>query len=116
MADIAELEKRITALEEQGKANEELKKRMAFLEQRYADHNTAFGKIVPIIEETRLRTSTIELSIDELKEDVASVKKDVASVNSRVGRVETQLNALRRDLPGMMAETMREVLKEQRGN
>jgi len=105
MADVAELEKRIVALEEQCKANEDLKKRIAFLESRYTDHNTALGKIIPIIEETRLRTSAIELSIDELK-------GDVAAVGSRVSRVEAQLNALRRDLPGIMTETLREFSKD----
>jgi len=34
----------------------------------------------------------------------------------RLERIETDIRNLRRDLPAMMAQTMREVLREQRGD
>ena len=55
-------------------------------------------------------------------DDLAALKTRLDRVEARLDRVESELRQLRdelrqlrRDLPGMIAETMREVLREERG-
>ena len=68
-----------------------LDRRVTSLEKSNDGLRTAFIKLVPIVEETRLRVSKIEDDVSEIKHD---------------------LRALRKDLPGMIADAMRDVLRE----
>lgn len=87
MTDIAELERRVIALE--------------------SAHNTNTQTLNWIVG-----------TLGRLAADVSSVKEDVKALRNDVGAMDRRLTdsvtALRRDLPGIVAETMREVLKESR--
>lgn len=47
-------------------------------------------------------------------DDLASIKARQNAHDARFDRLEAELRNLRRDLPGIVAETMREVLREER--
>lgn len=91
MADIQELERRVTALE-----------------------NEMQGQ-------NRLNTRTFEM-LAEVRDDVAVLRRHavatgrkVDELDARTTHIDTQLTELRRELPSMMADVMREVLKEAKG-
>jgi len=84
-----------------------LKDRAAKLEQSQTGLRTAFVKLVPLVEETRLRVSSLENSVAEIKQDVATLKQDVATLKH-------DLSALRKDLPGIVGDALREVLRDKR--
>jgi|WetSurMetagenome_2_1015567.scaffolds.fasta_scaffold747294_1 hypothetical protein len=86
---------------------------MAFLEQRCTDHNTALGKVIPLIEETRMRVSALEIAVDGVTTDLAQVK---AEMRREFGQVKAEQASFRRDFPSLVAEALREALKEQRGD
>lgn len=71
----------------------ELKRRVDKIDAAGNGLRTAFIKLVPLVEETRLRVSAVE-------EDVAQIKSD--------------LRAFRNDMPGIVADAMRDVLKEKK--
>lgn len=95
MTDIAELIRRLEVMERDGSAAAiaRLETRVSAVEDKLNGHSTALGKIIMIVEETRERVSKIEIRLDRLEADI---------------------KGLRRDLPGIIADTMRDVLKEPR--
>jgi chromosome segregation ATPase len=59
--------------------------------------------------------------IHEIRDDIAVLRKHAATsgneleqIKTRLGRLENEFSAFRRELPGQIADVMREVLKEQR--
>jgi hypothetical protein len=91
MADILDLERRVAALEAEAHGQQ------------------------------RLNTRTYEL-LAELRDDVAVLRRHavatggkVDELDARISHVDTQISELRRELPSMMADVMREVLKETKG-
>jgi uncharacterized coiled-coil protein SlyX len=108
-AQIADLDRRVAALEKTAKAQDrhnarvaelltELKEDVALLRR----HAISTGQKV---EELEVRLAAVEAGLEGVRGDLASVRGDLASVRADVA-------ALRRDLPGIIAETMREVLRE----
>ena len=47
-------------------------------------------------------------------DDLAAIKARSNAHDARFDRLEAELRSLRRDLPGIIAETLREVLREER--
>ncbi len=78
----------------------DLKDRVSSLETKREHTNTALGKIIVILEETRLRTTASETRLDTFEK--------------RLEKVEQEIKGLRRDMPSIVADAMREVLKEQK--
>ncbi len=78
----------------------DLKDRVAKLEKSQDGLRTAFVKLVPLLEETRLRVSNVENDVAEIKQDVSALRRDVAG--------------LRKDLPNIVSNSLRDVLKEQK--
>jgi hypothetical protein len=115
---------------------DDLEKRVAALEAaRPADLRRAVTKIGEHVEETRLRVSAVEVRLEgiasalalltatqaemrgELRADIANVRSELkAEIGSVRSELKAEMGSLRRDLPSIVAETMREVLKEQRGS
>jgi hypothetical protein len=107
---------------------DDLEKRVAALEgARPADLRRAVTKIAEQVEETRLRVSSVEVRLEGIATALAlltasqaemrgELRADIRSGADRIGKLEAEVAGLRRDLPSIVAETMREVLREQRGS
>jgi chromosome segregation ATPase len=59
--------------------------------------------------------------LTEISDDMATLRKyavgqgqQIEAIEARLGRVEVALDNLRRDMPSIVADAMREVLKEKR--
>ena len=97
MADIQELDRRVTALEAaQNDTTQTLRWVVAKL-----------GRVSSVQDEHTLRLERVETRL-------GSVETRLGNVETGLAGVRTDLAGLRRDLPGMMADVMREVLKEQK--
>lgn len=104
MTDIAELERRVSALEaSQYDTAQTLRWVVAKL-----------GGVAAMQDEHTLQLERIDrrLGTIESKSDKMDVRFD--NVDSRLDRIEADAKGLRADFPTMIAETMREVLREQR--
>jgi chromosome segregation ATPase len=111
---------------------EELDKRVSALEEsRPTDLRRAVTKIAEHVEETRLRMSAVERHLDDIRRHMFEATAESArrhglleakinAVDTKIDSVRAELKSdiagLRHDLPSIVAETMREVLKEQRGS
>jgi uncharacterized coiled-coil protein SlyX len=106
---IADLDRRVSALEKTAKGQErhnarvtelltELKEDVALLRR----HAISTGQKV---EELEVRLAAVEAGLEGVRSDITGVRGDI-------GGVRAELAALRRDLPGMIADTLREVLRE----
>lgn len=115
MTTLDELERRLSALEAREAAElTDLKKRIATLERWKGESFSAFGKLLPIIEETHMRVSTVALAVEEAKVEIKRIDTRAARIESELGQIKAEQTALRHELPKIIAETMREVLAEQR--
>lgn len=85
----------------------DLKDRVSSLETKREHTNTALGKIIVILEETRLRVTAFETRQE-------NVEARLGKVETRLDRIEHEINGLRRDMPSIVVDAMREVLKEQK--
>ncbi len=90
MTTIEELERRVTVLEAAQKETAETQKWMA----------STLGRIAYVQDEHSQRLERINAWLD--------------SMDSQLTRLESGLTDLRSDLPGMVAGTMRDVLRERR--
>jgi chromosome segregation ATPase len=98
MADILELERRVAALEAaQNDTTQTLRWVVTKLAQMSALQN-----------EHTLRLESIDGRLDRME-------NRLDKIDGRLDRSERESANWRRDLPAMMAETMREVLREQKG-
>jgi chromosome segregation ATPase len=140
MADIAELERRVTALEvdtrrdAKGLRNDvqglrddvQGLQRDVQAAKRDGQHNAdLLVRMEKQLTDIHARVVANELTATsnarQTEQAFSELKGDIAKVNGRLDRVETEIGgvkadvaSLRRDLPSMIAETMREVLKESR--
>jgi chromosome segregation ATPase len=122
-AQIADLTRRVAALEEAANGQErhnarvieiltELKEDVALLRR----HAISTGRKV---EEMDVRLGAVEARMGALEARLEKIEAQMDKVETRLGKVEVGLEGvradiagLRRDLPGMIADTMREVLRE----
>ncbi len=106
---IADLTRRVTALEKAANGQErhnarvtelltELKEDVALLRR----HAISTGQKV---EEMDARLGAVETRLSKVEAGLEGVRADVGSLRADIA-------GLRRDLPGIIAETMREVLRE----
>ena len=63
----------------------------------------------------KTRLDRMETDISHVKTDVGQLKTDVAHLKTDVGLSRAEVRTLRAELPKIIAETMREVLREHRG-
>ncbi|MFZ1109031.1 MAG: hypothetical protein WAN43_11900 [Rhodomicrobium sp.] len=117
-AQIADLNRRVSALEKSAKAQDshnarvtelltELKEDVALLRrhaistgQKVEEIDKRLGALEARMEKLEVRMDKFEVRMDRLEAGLEGVRADIAG--------------LRRDLPGIIAETMREVLRERR--
>lgn len=111
-AEIIDLKRRMTALETEVKSEQQFSVRLfqAIRELRddvtlLRNHSMVVGDRVGKLEE---RMERVEQRLDRVEERLARVESEVAALRS-------EFNTFRKELPTMIAETMREVLREYRG-
>ena len=63
----------------------------------------------------KTRIDRVESDVGTLKGDVGTLKGDVRTLKGDVGSLKFELARLRKDLPGIVSEAMREVLRDTRG-
>jgi predicted nucleic acid-binding Zn-ribbon protein len=103
MATLEELTRRVEALEaKQDRTTDDI----AAIKRDMRKMALVQDDMLEGVDELRRRVAVVELEVKGLREEL----------RREVGAVRAEQAALRRDLPGMMAETMREVLREQRGD
>lgn len=102
MIEAQDIERRCTALEvAQNETTQTLKWVVARM-----------GRMSAVLDEHTLRLDRIESRLGNVETRLGSVETRLGNVETRLGNVENGLNSLRRDLPTMIADVMREVLKE----
>jgi chromosome segregation ATPase len=119
-AQIADLDRRVAALENAARGQEryngrvtelltELKEDAALLRR----HAISTGRKV---EEMEGRLASLEARVEKVEARLQKVEVRLEKVEARLEKVEVRLTDietyLRRDLPAIIAETMREVLRE----
>jgi septal ring factor EnvC (AmiA/AmiB activator) len=70
-----------------------------------------------ILEQTRRNgddLAAVKTRLDRVEEKVDRLDKKIDRIDGRLGHVEAGLRGLRTDMPTIVADTMREVLREQK--
>lgn len=129
-AQIADLTRRVSALEKTAKGQErhnarvteiltELKEDVALLRRHAISTGQKVEDIDARLGAVEARLGAVEARLDKVDARLEKVETGLGKVETRLGKVEAGLEGvradiagLRRDLPGMIAETMREVLRE----
>ena len=108
-AQVADLTRRVTALEKTASGQErhnarvteiltELKEDVALLRRHAISTGRKVEEMDARLGAVELRLTAVEAGLEGVRADIGGLKADIAG--------------LRRDLPGIIAETMREVLRE----
>jgi chromosome segregation ATPase len=110
-AEIVELKRRMTTLENEVTANHDFSVKL-FIHIRDMREDIALVRSHAVVTDKRL---------ERLEERMARLEHRTEKIDQRLERVESDLhglrsefNTFRKELPGMIAETMREVLREHR--
>jgi chromosome segregation ATPase len=107
-ATLAELENRIDALERELRG-----------EKGLTDQRRALTTMVTHLDETRERMSKVETRLEGLSQALAVLTAGQAemrgALNARIDAVQADIANLRRDMPAIVADAMREVLRNNRG-
>lgn len=112
MADLAELEQRVKALESDARGE-------AGLTRRAFEHINEIRDDIAVLRKHAATSGDaldqLKARVDRLDGDLREVKSELRDLKEHVIRFEGQFNAFRREYAGVVAETMREVLKERSG-
>jgi chromosome segregation ATPase len=108
MSDIQQLERRVEALEAaQNDTTQTLRWSVAKL-----------GRIASVQDEHTLRLEKIENDVGSIRHEIGSMQHELGSIQHEIGSMQHEIGSmqhsiasLRRDMPGIVAEAMREVLK-----
>lgn len=95
MPDLLDLERRVTALEKAQNETAETQTWMA----------STLGRIAAVQDE---HTKTLAGHSERLD----GIETRLGKIETRLGKVEGELSSLRRDMPGIVADAMRDVLRE----
>jgi hypothetical protein len=127
MADIAELERRVAALEAGAKTDakalkddiQALKTDMQAVKRDTRKNAELLGRVEDGLTALNGRVVANELTATAnartTERGFSEVNERLDEITGRLDRMEAEQSERWRDLPSMIAETMREVLKEQRG-
>jgi hypothetical protein len=108
MADIVELERRVTALEAKTNRTEE---EVSTIRRDIRKLAAGVDYAIEQIEALNRRMAVFEL---ETKEALIQIRGDVDHLKSGVAQVKAEQAAFRREFPGIVADVVREALREQR--
>jgi chromosome segregation ATPase len=111
-AEIMELKRRMTVLENEVKADHEFSVKF-FIYVREMRDDVALLRSHAVIADKRIER--LEERMERLETSLAALRSDVNELRSEFNASRAEFAAFRKELPGMIAETMREVLREYRG-
>ena len=117
-AEILDLKRRVTALENEVQSNHDFSVKIFTYVREVRDdiallreHAVATGKRV---EHMDLRLDQLERRMDKLDQRVGRMEQRLERVENDVAALRSEFNVFRKELPGMIADTMREVLRDYR--
>ena len=108
MSDVQDLERRVSALEA---AQNDTTKTLRWVVAKLGGIASQQDEHTLQLERIDSRLGGIDKRLDGMDKRFDGVDKRLDSVDSRLGRVEAGLDGLRRDLPSIVADALREVLK-----
>jgi archaellum component FlaC len=108
MSDVQDLEGRVSALEA---AQNDTTKTLRWVVAKLGGIASQQDEHTLQLERIDSRLGGIDKRLDGIDKRFDGVDKRLDGVDSRLGRVEAGLDGLRRDLPCIVADALREVLK-----
>ena len=108
MSDVQDLERRVSALEA---AQNDTTKTLRWVVAKLGGIASQQDEHTLQLERIDSRLGGIDKRLDGMDKRFDGVDKRLDGVDSRLGRVEAGLDGLRRDLPSIVADALREVLK-----
>jgi chromosome segregation ATPase len=93
---------------------ERLEKRVSALEMEVEGEKVVTRYILEQVRRNGDDLAALRTRVGRVEERLDVVERRLSDIEMRLGRLETEVRSLRRDLPGIIADTMREVLREHR--
>ena len=110
-AEITELKRRMTVLENEVKADHEFSVKL-FIYVREIRDDVALLRSHAVIADKRIER--LEERMERLETTLAAVRSEVNELRADFNASRSEFAAFRKQLPEMIADTMREVLREHR--
>jgi chromosome segregation ATPase len=128
-AEITELKRRVTALETDVQGEQKVSRRLATLENEVKADRELSVRLFHYVREIRddvtlvrshavvtdKRIERLEQRMEGVENSLAAVRADVKDMRSDFNNSRAEFEAFRKQLPSLIAETMREVLRDYRG-
>jgi chromosome segregation ATPase len=115
-AEITELKRRMTVLENEVRADHEFSVKV-FVYVREMRDDVALLRSHAVVADKRIerleeRVERIEASLGALRMDLNELRSEFNELRSEFAASRSEFNTFRKEMPGMIADTMREVLRE----
>jgi chromosome segregation ATPase len=118
-AEIISLKRRMTTLETEVHTNQEFSVRLFSYVRETRDDIAVLRSDVALLRThavvTDKRIERIEQRMDRVEADLTALKSEVQELRSDLNGLRSEFNTFRKELPGIIADTMREVLRDYRG-
>jgi chromosome segregation ATPase len=111
-AEILDLKRRMMILENEVRANHDFSVKL-FIHIRDMRDDVALIRTHSVVTDKRLER--LEERIDRLEQRVDKMDQRLERVEFDLSGLRSEFSAFRKELPGMIADTMREVLRDYRG-
>jgi chromosome segregation ATPase len=111
-AEILDLKRRMTILENEVRANRDVSVKL-FIHIREMRDDIALIRSHAVVTDKRMER--LEQRMDRVEADLTALKTEVKELRTDLNGLRSEFNAFRKELPGMIADTMREVLRDYRG-
>ncbi len=111
-AEILDLKRRVMVLENEVGANHDFSVKL-FTHMRDMRDDIALIRTHSVVTDKRLER--LEARMDRLEQRADKIDQRLERVEADLHGLRSEFNAFRKELPGMIAETMREVLRDYRG-
>lgn len=115
---VIELERKVSELSTEAQGQQKLNVRLVQMMEQLRDdvatvrrHSVAMGHK---IEELDGRVTSLEVRLGKLEVRMEKLEARMERLEARMEKLEKEFSEFRRELPGIIAETMREVLREYR--
>jgi chromosome segregation ATPase len=115
-AEIVDLKRRMTTLENEVRTNHEFSVKLFSYVREIRDdiailrsHAVVADKRIERLEE---RMDRVEGHLSALRADFKELRSDFSGLRSEVSGLRSEFETFRKELPAMIADTMREVLRE----
>jgi chromosome segregation ATPase len=110
-AEIVDIKRRLTALETETKSEQQFSVRLFNLVREVRDDVGLLRSHAMITDNRLVR---LEERMDRVEQRLERVEERLSRVEADLGALRSEFNSFRQELPGLIADTMREVLKDMR--